>query len=70
MRGLGAGTRIFDLLERKPIIPPDVGVPVDHSRTGVVRFEDISFEYPTRKDVEVLRDFNLELKVGESVAIV
>ena len=70
MRGLGAGTRIFELLERRPIIPPDVGAKVEPTRTGIVRFEDISFQYPTRKDVEVLRGFNLELKVGESVAIV
>lgn len=70
MRGVGAGERIFELLERRPIIPPDSGIPVKPARTGVVSFENVSFEYPSRKGVEVLKDFSLNLNVGESVAIV
>ncbi|KAF5385822.1 hypothetical protein D9615_002318 [Tricholomella constricta] len=70
MRGIGAGTRIFDLLDRKPAIPPDTGVAVSHTRRGPVRFERIHFEYPSRKGIEILKDFNLEVGVGEGVAIV
>lgn len=70
MRGVGAGVRIFDLLDRKPAIPPNSGVELDSSRRGVIKFEKITFEYPSRKDVEILHDFDLEVKVGESVAIV
>lgn len=67
---MGAGMRIFELLERQPLIPVDVGMAVEPSRTGVVEFKKVSFEYPSRKGVEVLKDFNLKLGVGESVAIV
>ncbi|EIW80291.1 hypothetical protein CONPUDRAFT_82597 [Coniophora puteana RWD-64-598 SS2] len=70
MRGIGAGTRIFELLDREPVIRPDTGVPLDPSRRGTVRFENVSFEYPTRKEVQILDNFNLEIGVGESVAIV
>lgn len=70
MRGIGAGVRIFDLLERKPIIDPDVGVPIDPARRGSIRFEDIWFQYPSRKEVIVLKDLNLEINPGESVALV
>ena len=70
MRGMGAGTRIFDLLDRQPVIPIDTGVPLDPKRTGHVRFENVQFEYPSRKGVEVLKDLNLDIKMGESVAIV
>jgi putative ABC transport system ATP-binding protein len=71
MRGIGAGTRIFELLDRQPHIPPGVGVPVvPATRTGVVKFERIWFEYPSRKGVDILKDFELEVGVGESVAIV
>lgn len=70
MRGIGAGTRIFELLDRTPAIPPHGGVEVDPSRYGTVRFENIGFEYPSRKGVQILDDFNLEIGVGESVAIV
>lgn len=69
MRAVGAGKRIFDLLEREPLIPWQ-GVPVSPTRRGTVQFENISFEYPSRKGVEVLKDFELKLEAGESVAIV
>ncbi|KAJ6497547.1 P-loop containing nucleoside triphosphate hydrolase protein [Mycena sanguinolenta] len=70
MRGLGAGTRVFELLDRTPAIPPHKGVAVAPERRGVLKFENIKFEYPSRKGVDILKDFNLELAVGESVAIV
>ncbi|KAF8070392.1 P-loop containing nucleoside triphosphate hydrolase protein [Lyophyllum atratum] len=70
MRGIGAGTRIFELLDRSPAIPPDTGIPVSSTRRGPVKFEGVHFEYPSRKGVEILKDFNLELSAGESVAVV
>ena len=70
MRGVGAGTRIFELIDRIPEVNPDVGTSLDPAHRGRVRFENIGFEYPSRKGVEILRDFNLDLNVGESVAIV
>ncbi|RDB24977.1 ATP-dependent permease MDL1, mitochondrial [Hypsizygus marmoreus] len=70
MRGIGAGTRIFELLDRAPAIPPHKGIEVPHTRRGPVRFEGVQFEYPSRKGAEILKDLNLEVGVGESVAIV
>ncbi|KAJ3771900.1 P-loop containing nucleoside triphosphate hydrolase protein [Lentinula raphanica] len=70
MRGIGAGNRVFELLGREPAIPTDTGVVLDPARRGPVRFERVGFEYPSRRGVEILKDFNLEIGVGESVAIV
>jgi putative ABC transport system ATP-binding protein len=70
MRGIGAGTRIFELLSREPGIPLYSGTTLSTGRRGVIRFEGVDFEYPSRKGVEILKDFNLELGIGESVAIV
>ncbi|KIP08710.1 hypothetical protein PHLGIDRAFT_104024 [Phlebiopsis gigantea 11061_1 CR5-6] len=70
MRGIGAGTRIFDLLERKPLIDTAVGVPIDPKRRGSIRFENVMFQYPSRKEVTVLKNLNLEINPGESVALV
>ncbi|KAI0276183.1 P-loop containing nucleoside triphosphate hydrolase protein [Russula aff. rugulosa BPL654] len=70
MRGIGAGTRIFELLDRSPAIQPGEGMVLDPARSGPLRFENITFSYPTRRGVNVLEDFDLEVNVGENVAIV
>lgn len=37
---------------------------------GEVRFENVTFAYPSRPDQVILRDFNLTLKPGQTVALV
>ncbi|KAH9985450.1 P-loop containing nucleoside triphosphate hydrolase protein [Russula vinacea] len=70
MRGIGAGTRIFELLDRTPAVQPGEGVVLAPARFGPIRFENVTFSYPTRRGVNVLEDFDLEVNVGENVAIV
>ena len=70
MRGIGAGMRIFEVLDRSPAVPFGVGDEVPKDQLGIVKFEHVHFEYPSRKGVEILKDFDLELGVGESVVIV
>jgi len=70
MRALGASQRVFSLLERNPSIPPTGGLPIPAGmRSGVIKFENVFFEYPTRKDMHVLKDFSLTIPVGGSTAI-
>ncbi|KAG8923828.1 ATP-binding cassette permease mdl1 [Tulasnella sp. 418] len=74
MKGIGAGSRVFSLLERQPAIRPNQGVefvrptPGDPIRT--IRLENVSFNYPSRPNASVLKDLNLDIRPGESVAIV
>lgn len=70
MKGVGAGSRVFELLDRKSAIPLGVGRTLEPNRNGVIRLEHVSFTYPSRKEVEVLNDVSLEIPVGTSVAIV
>jgi len=70
MRGIGAGVRVFEVLDRTPAIPYGVGDEAPRNSLGAIKFEGVHFEYPSRRGVEILRDFNLELSAGESVAIV
>ncbi|KAF8319504.1 putative ATP-binding cassette transporter [Cantharellus anzutake] len=70
MRALGASARVFSLVDRGPSIPTNTGVPIFPMREGIVRFENVTFAYPSRPEVKVLKDFSLEIPVGGSTAIV
>ncbi len=70
MKGVGAGTRVFQLLDRQSAIPLDVGKYCPKERNGIIRLENVSFTYPSRKEVGVLNGVDLEINVGDSVAIV
>jgi ATP-binding cassette subfamily B protein len=37
---------------------------------GAIRFDHVSFRYPTRQDVSALADFSLDVQPGETVAVV
>ncbi|WWD19462.1 hypothetical protein CI109_103922 [Kwoniella shandongensis] len=70
MRGVGAGSRVFWLLDRTSHIPLDKGINLPHSRNGAIRFENVRFRYPSRKEVEVLKGINMRIEPGTSVALV
>ena len=69
MKGVGAASRLFELQDRKPTISPNVGLPV-HSAQGAIRFENVSFSYPTRPGVSIFKNLDFEIPQGSNVAVV
>ncbi|KAL8910286.1 MAG: hypothetical protein Q9171_004409 [Xanthocarpia ochracea] len=69
MKGVGAASRLFELQDRQPTISPTVGIPVKSAR-GPIRFENLSFAYPTRPAVNIFNGLNFEIPQGTNVAIV
>ena len=69
MKGVGAASRLFELQDRNPTISPTVGLPVTSAR-GPIRFENVSFSYPTRPAVTIFNDLDFEIPQGTNVAIV
>ncbi len=68
MKALGSTERVFELLDRPPgVSSGDRTLPAVQ---GGIRFEGVSFRYPTRPDDPVLRAIDLELAPGEVVALV
>ncbi|WFD30653.1 hypothetical protein MSPP1_001674 [Malassezia sp. CBS 17886] len=74
MKAVGAGARVFELLDREPAIRLDDGAKLDVAaidrRGARIRFEDVHFNYPTRPDVPILQGVNIDIKAGSSVALV
>lgn len=69
MKGVGAASRLFELQDRLPTISPTKGEKVTSAR-GPIRFENVSFSYPTRPAVTIFKDLNFEIPQGSNVAIV
>ena len=69
MKGVGAASRLFELQDRNPTISPTVGNPVK-SAQGPIRFENVTFSYPTRPAVAIFKGLNFEIPQGKNVAIV
>ena len=68
---LGAAKKVFEIIERvSPIDPLSEKGEKPSSVQGKVTFENIGFHYPTRSDVPILKDFNLVVEPGTTVALV
>lgn len=70
-RAAGATERLMELLEAEP----DVSAPVEplalpEPGAGRVRFDQVSFYYPSRPGQLALRDLGFEVSPGETVALV
>jgi ABC transporter fused permease/ATP-binding protein len=69
MSAVGAGKRIFEIMERKSQMDLQSGKRLDNL-SGAVEFNTVGFSYPARKELKVLEDFKLKLKPNQVVALV
>jgi ATP-binding cassette subfamily B protein len=71
LRGAGAAGRLAELLAERPEIKaPALPVALPHPPQGRLSFEHVTFHYPTRPDASALHDFSLDVRPGETVAVV
>uniref|UniRef100_A0A2K5R0S6 ATP-binding cassette sub-family B member 10, mitochondrial n=1 Tax=Cebus imitator TaxID=2715852 RepID=A0A2K5R0S6_CEBIM len=71
MKGLGAGARLWELLEREPKLPFNEGVILNEkSFQGALEFKNVHFTYPARPDVPIFQDFSLSIPSGSVTALV
>lgn len=70
-RAAGATERLVELLTAEDTVQDPVnGAVLPKNVTGAVRFDDVTFRYPARPQVPALDGFTLDIKVGETVALV
>lgn len=68
-RSIGASERIFEILEEPSEVDID-GEPEPVRYEGEIRFRQVSFAYPSRKDVAVLKGIDLSVPAGQKIALV
>lgn len=71
VKGLQAGTKVFQFMNMEPKIPLTGGKIIPyHSLIADVEFSNVTFAYPTRPQQIILKNFNLRIPAGKTVAIV
>jgi ATP-binding cassette subfamily B protein len=68
-RARGASERVFELIDRQPVVDAGGGKALDEVN-GLVEFEGVDFSYPVRPEIKVLDDVMLRLEPGRVVALV
>ena len=70
-RAAGAMERIAELLHIEPEVRdrPDA-LPAVQPARGAIRFEQVHFRYPSRPEQIALDDFSLDIRPGETIALV
>ncbi|WP_433830762.1 ABC transporter ATP-binding protein [Flavobacterium anhuiense] len=70
-KAVGATERVFELLEETPEeINAKPRLHAVEKIKGNVAFNNVAFSYPSRKEVQVLKDVNFNAEFGQKIAIV
>ncbi|XP_071790364.1 uncharacterized protein [Asterias amurensis] len=69
MKAVGASVRIFDLIDREPLVKNEGGHELI-GFNGELEFNDVCFTYPSRPENQVLKGVTFNMKPGQMVALV
>lgn len=70
-KAVGAVERVFEILDEVPeALDITAQKPLIKRIEGTVTFQNVSFTYPSRKEIQVLNQINLTAKKGETIAVV
>jgi ABC transporter fused permease/ATP-binding protein len=70
-KAVGATERVFEILDEQPeLLEIDSQRPIKHRLEGNVVFENVVFTYPSRKEIQVLKGININVRKGETIAVV
>ncbi|KAF2312188.1 hypothetical protein GH714_028410 [Hevea brasiliensis] len=66
-----AATKIFRIIDHKPAVDRNSESGLElNSVTGLVELRNVDFSYPSRPDVRILNNFNLNVPAGKTIALV
>lgn len=69
-KAIGATERVFELLDETPEKINSVQNAVKNKIKGTVTFKNVAFSYPSRKEIQVLKEVNFTAEFGQKIAIV
>jgi ABC-type multidrug transport system fused ATPase/permease subunit len=68
---IGVCEKIFEIMDAPvEVVNGTYVYDGSYKNGGTIQFTNVSFSYPTKKDVKVLKNINLSIYNGESLALV
>jgi ATP-binding cassette subfamily B (MDR/TAP) protein 1 len=68
-KSFASAHEVLLVTERTPAITPEGGI-LPEKIIGNIEFKDVTFEYPSRPGVTIMKNFNLTIAKGQHVALV
>jgi len=69
-KAVGATERVFELLDETPEKINSINTVLKEKINGNVTFENVAFSYPSRKEIQVLKDVSFTASFGQKIALV
>ena len=71
-RSLGASERVLEILDedQEDIKVDETDKNIKQPLTGAIAFDHVRFAYPTRPDIQILKDISFQIQAGKKLAIV
>lgn len=70
-KAVGAVERLFEIMDEVPeVLEINEQRHLEHRIAGNVVFQNVEFTYPSRKEIEVLKDVTIKAYKGETIAVV
>jgi ABC-type multidrug transport system fused ATPase/permease subunit len=67
-KAIGASEKLMDILDQEPELVENKAEQI--RLNGNIAFRHVHFAYPSRKEIEVLKDISFEISEGEQIALV
>lgn len=67
-KAIGASEKLMDILDQEPELVENKAEQI--RLNGNIAFNHVHFAYPSRKEIEVLKDISFEISEGEQIALV
>jgi ABC-type multidrug transport system fused ATPase/permease subunit len=70
MSVIGASYKVIEIMEHEPSIKTTGGRELPDSCKGEIQIKDVRFNYPTKKDVEILKGVTIDIQKNKVIALV
>ncbi len=67
---IGASDRVLEILDETSEVTITPEIKTFEKIKGHVQFDNVAFNYPSRPELDVLKNINLEIKPGQKIALV